>query len=121
MVQRLQSVMADDVGPLRTEAGLKRALSVIAEITQMLGDRPFSDGGHCDMQRLDWFDLRNMLIVARTVAEAALARTESRGAHQREDYPGMLPEWRVNQTIRLRDGGLEISRPPAPPAEVAAQ
>ena len=49
------------------------------------------------MRRLDWFDLRNMLLVARLVAEAALARSESRGAHQREDFPDMLAEWRRRQ------------------------
>jgi succinate dehydrogenase / fumarate reductase, flavoprotein subunit len=121
MLQRLQAVMADDVGPLRTEAGLKRALSAIADMTETLGERPFGDGGHFDMQRLDWFDLRNMLTVARAVTEAALARTESRGAHQREDFPGMLPEWRLNQTVRMNGGWLELSRPPAPRTEVAAQ
>jgi succinate dehydrogenase / fumarate reductase, flavoprotein subunit len=121
LIQRLQSVMADDVGPLRTEAGLKRALAAIGEMTDIAGARPFGDGGRFDMQRLDWFDLRNMLTVARAVTEAALSRTESRGAHQREDVPGMLPEWRLNQTVRLRHGGLELSRPPAPGTEVAAQ
>ena len=73
------------------------------------------------MQRLDWFDLRNMLTVARCVTQAALLRTESRGAHQREDFPEMLPEWRVNQTVRLRDATLEIEQAPASPLEVAAQ
>ena len=66
-----------------------------------------------DMQRLDWFDLRNMLTVARAVTQAALLRTESRGAHQREDFPEMLPQWRVNQTIRLRDDRLDIAQAPA--------
>jgi succinate dehydrogenase / fumarate reductase flavoprotein subunit len=54
-----------------------------------------------------------MLTVARTVALAALARTESRGAHQREDFPGMLPEWRVNQVARLHDGAIALSSVPA--------
>ena len=61
------------------------------------------------MVRLDWLDLRNMLTVARAVTQAALNRTESRGAHQREDFPGMLPEWNVNQVIRLDSGRLDIS------------
>jgi succinate dehydrogenase/fumarate reductase flavoprotein subunit len=73
------------------------------------------------MRRIDWFDLRNMLLVARVVALAALRRTESRGAHQREDFPGMAPQWRVNQVARLRGGDIELTS--APPAQkmVAAQ
>jgi succinate dehydrogenase / fumarate reductase, flavoprotein subunit len=121
MLMRLQATMSDDVGPLRTGDKLTRALTTIGELDTALGTRPFGDGGHFDMQRLDWFDLRNMLTVARAVTQAALLRTESRGAHQREDFPGMLPEWRVNQQVRLSAGGLSISRIPASPLEVAAQ
>jgi succinate dehydrogenase/fumarate reductase flavoprotein subunit len=108
MIQRLQAVMADDVGPFRTVAGLERALARIADLTDELGERPFGDGGRFDMRRIDWFDLRNMLLTARIVTLASLRRTESRGAHQREDLPGMLPEWRVNQMARLRDGAIEF-------------
>jgi succinate dehydrogenase/fumarate reductase flavoprotein subunit len=121
MVQRLQAIMSDDVGPLRTGDKLKRALNGIRELTTTLGERPFGDGGHFDMVRLDWLDLRNMLLVAHTVALAALNRTESRGAHQREDHPGMLPEWRVNQVARLDGKTIKLASAPASPMEVAAQ
>jgi succinate dehydrogenase / fumarate reductase flavoprotein subunit len=121
MLQRLQATMSDDVGPLRTAEKLKRALTAIDGLSATLGDRPFGDGGPFDMQRLDWFDLRNMLTVARAVTEAAALRTESRGAHQREDFPEMLPQWRVNQVIRLRGQSLDITKAPASPIEVAAQ
>ena len=119
LLQRLQATMSDDVGPLRTEAKLRRALGTIDALTQALGTRPFGDAGAFDMQRLDWFDLRNMLTVARAVTEAAVLRTESRGAHQREDFPEMLPQWRVNQAIRLRGGHLDFARTPASVAEAA--
>jgi succinate dehydrogenase / fumarate reductase flavoprotein subunit len=121
LLQKLQATMAVDVGPYRSERSLKRALASIAELSGATGERPFGTGAAFDMERLDWFDLRNMLTVARTVTEAALARTESRGAHQREDFPGMLPEWNVNQVIRMKDGALDFARVPASVTKAAAQ
>ena len=113
MILRLQATMADDVGPFRTEEKLERALGAIADMTRALGERPTGGGKAFDLRLLEWFDLRNMLLVARTVAIAALTRTESRGAHQREDFPGMLPEWRVNQVARLDDHGIALTAVPA--------
>ena len=121
MILRLQSIMADDVGPFRTHEKLERAVLRIGDLARELGERPFGDGGRFDMRRIDWFDLRNMLLVARVVTQAALRRTESRGAHQREDFPGMLPAWRVNQVTRWRDGTLDLTSAPPAPTLVAAQ
>jgi succinate dehydrogenase / fumarate reductase, flavoprotein subunit len=112
MVQTLQNTMTDDVGPFRTRERLARALATIHELTVSLGQRPCSDGGVFDMQMLEWFDLRNMLLVARAVTQAAFRRTESRGAHQREDFPGLLPEWNVNQVVRLNRSELSLSSVP---------
>ncbi len=110
MIERLQAVMANDVGPFRTEAKLAHALGTLEEMTRALGERPMGDGGAFDLRRLEWFDLRNMLSVARAVATAALARTESRGAHQREDFPEMRPPWRVNQVVRLAERRMTLTR-----------
>jgi succinate dehydrogenase / fumarate reductase flavoprotein subunit len=101
--------MEDDVGPFRSEQKLKRALANIDDLMRALGDHPPGHGERFDLRRLEWFDLRNMLLVARIVAQAALRRTESRGAHQREDFIGMLPHWQVNQVARLREGHVELS------------
>ncbi len=120
MVQELQATMADDVGPLRSEAKLKRALTRIADLTSMLGETPFGDHRAFDLRRLEWFDLRNMLLVASSVTQSALARTESRGAHQREDFPEMLPHWRANHFVRLKGGKLDIAPVPVA-ADMAAQ
>jgi succinate dehydrogenase/fumarate reductase flavoprotein subunit len=57
----------------------------------------------------DWLDLRNMTLVARSVCLAALARQESRGSHQRDDFPGLDPRWQFNQIIDLHDGKLSLS------------
>src|SRR5882757_6554171 len=40
MIAKLQAVMADDVGPFRTEAKLEQALTAIEDMTAAVGDRP---------------------------------------------------------------------------------
>src|SRR5262249_18299851 len=67
MILRLQSIMADDVGPFRTAEKLERAVVRIDDLIAELSERPFGDGQRLDMRRIDWFDLRNMLLVARVV------------------------------------------------------
>src|SRR5262245_32221284 len=119
LVQTLQATMADDVGPLRDHAKLARALATIDDLARQAGEPPAGGSKAVDPVRLDWLDLRNMLLVARVVAEAALRRTESRGAHQRNDFPGMVDAWDVNQIARLRDGKLAWAQPDR--ATMAAQ
>jgi succinate dehydrogenase / fumarate reductase, flavoprotein subunit len=120
IVQTLQATMQDHVGALRSQTGLTRALDTIARLTRDIGDGPPGDGKQFDMRRIDWFDLRNMLLVARTVTEAALARNETRGAHQREDYPQLSPDWALNQFVKLRDGRIVMPTAAAQTSAAAA-
>jgi succinate dehydrogenase/fumarate reductase flavoprotein subunit len=119
MIVELQRIMADEVGPFRTQAKLARALAAIADMKRALGERPPPPGTAFDLRRLEWFDLRNMLTTARAVVMAAHVRTESRGAHQREDFPGMLTQWRANQVVRLEADGMTLASVPAPSAAAA--
>ncbi len=113
MIARLQAIMADDVGPFRTGAKLRRALDGLAALKEELGGRPAGSAAAFDLQRLDWFDLRNMIAVAQAVTQSALNRTESRGAHQREDFPDARSHWQVHQRVDWRDGALRVSGAPA--------
>jgi len=119
MLVTLQALMADDVGPFRTAAGLTRALEQLSAMRATLGEFPPRAGDSFDAARLDWLDLRNMLLVAETVARAALLRNESRGAHQREDHPGLEAHWAVNQVVTLKAGALGITQRPVPQAQEA--
>jgi succinate dehydrogenase / fumarate reductase flavoprotein subunit len=121
MIARLQAIMTDDVGPLRSAQTLAHAMAQIDALNNELGERPQGRAEkNFDLQRLEWFDLRNLLVVARAVVASALNRTESRGAHQREDFPTMLPQWQLHQTVRWRDGRLQISGVPQAAATVLA-
>lgn len=110
LIARLQEVMQIHVGPFRNEAGLELALVEIAQLREELGDKLRGDTGPQDPVRLDALDLRNMLMVAEAVARSALSRTESRGAHQREDYPGLDEAWTLNQTLSWKDGQWTLAK-----------
>ncbi|WP_020495132.1 fumarate reductase/succinate dehydrogenase flavoprotein subunit [Sciscionella marina] len=101
----LQQTMNELVGIIRTEAEIADAIGKLETFKQRVagvsvnGVREFNPGWHLAL------DLRNMLLVSECVARAALERTESRGGHTREDYPGMRAPWR-NQLIQcLYTGG----------------
>jgi succinate dehydrogenase/fumarate reductase flavoprotein subunit len=104
--------MDEKVGPLRNGPGLKLALGEIAAWKNDLGQMPPRSKAAFDTERLDWFDLRNMLLVAESVVRAGLARKESRGAHQREDFPLTRADWALNQCVRLQSAKLGLERIP---------
>lgn len=59
------------------------------------------------------FDLKSAALAARATLEAALERRETRGCHNRSDFPDMDPALRVNLVWSLTTG---ITRETIPPA-----
>ncbi len=112
---KLQNMMNELVGIIRTEAELERALKELAVLREeaavvgVEGHRQFNPGWHLAV------DLRNMIRVSECIATAALARHESRGGHTRDDYPGPDPEFgKINHVLRLRGGELQLHAEPLP-------
>ena len=103
----LQRVMNDHVGPLRTRAGLERALAHITELARECTTLPAPRAG-VDPEWLDRHDLRNMRLVAECIVRAAFAREESRGAHQRQDCPETSERWQKHQRVRLASDGVRL-------------
>ena len=58
---------------------------------------------------VEWFELRSGLYAAEALALAALNRRESRGAHQRDDFPETRSAYAINQRIWLAGGELRSS------------
>ena len=112
----LADLMWEDVGVLRTGAGLSTALERIRALEARLEAIPVPGEAPYNLARQDWFDLRGGLMTAESIALAALRRTESRGAHQREDFPDTDPGQARSQRVRLDPGGsLAFEWMPPPP------
>src|SRR6267143_1265275 len=99
-IVRLQALMNEHVGPLRSHAGLERALAHVMALQPQCADVG-APGGAFDAAWLDLHDLASMRLVAECITRAALARIESRGAHQRTDFPETSATWERHQHIRL--------------------
>jgi succinate dehydrogenase / fumarate reductase, flavoprotein subunit len=109
LLDRLRETMGSDVGAFRTAAGLGRALAHIAELKATMPRVAIAPGRACNPSLSDWFELRASLTAAEAVARAALARQESRGAHQREDFPDTDPAWGRRQHVTMPPaGGISV-------------
>ena len=85
----LRSLMFRNVGIERNADELRAALEQIAFWSHYVLDKSF--------ERVEGWELQNMLTAAALIASAALERCESRGTHLREDFPATDDtEWRVH-------------------------
>jgi len=86
--ERLFDIMWEQVGVIRDHAGLQHAASSLKDLDTEL-DRIGVPGGELafNLTWHDWLNLKNLILVSRAITAAALARTNSRGAHYRSDCP----------------------------------
>ena len=88
MRERLYNIMWNDVGILRTAAGLARGTAALERLARDIADCGVADASR--RYNLTWMDrlnLENLTLVSRAIAAAANFRRDSRGAHFREDFP----------------------------------
>jgi len=98
LIHRLQVLMQEEAGIIRSEGGLRRALEEIGEIrAQLTGPG----------------EVLNMLDVAENLCRAALVRRESRGSHYRRDFPHSSASWRQDLLFEgrrcLRPGPMPLT------------
>lgn len=88
----LESLMWEKVGVVRNARDLQSALS---ELDRLAGQ---AESAKVDSEPAlnAALDLKNLIVVGKLVAESALLRNESRGAHFREDFPTPDPAWLKN-------------------------
>lgn len=84
----MQRVMQEDFGVFRSGDIMEKGLLRLQNLRERLMHAQLQDKSHVfNTERVSALELDNLMATAYATAKSALARTESRGAHSREDYP----------------------------------
>jgi len=84
----MKKVMFDEMGIFRSGKGMQHALEVVRELKERYKHVRVTDIGKIfNMELINAWELGNLLDLAEVTTVSAIARTESRGGHSREDYP----------------------------------
>ncbi len=102
--EEMQKIMEQCAGIYRTHESLAGASGKLQELQERFKDIRMDDRGHLfNTELISALELSCMLEVAETMAESALRRTESRGAHQRTDYPARDDKNFLAHSLAYRD------------------
>ena len=86
--RELQEVMQNYFGVFRRGDYMEKGVSALADIREKIGNLHLQDKSAAfNTNRVEAIELQNLFEVAEATAISSLQRTESRGAHAREDYP----------------------------------
>jgi succinate dehydrogenase / fumarate reductase, flavoprotein subunit len=116
----LQNLMQDNVGIVRVEADMQKALEGLGKLREraavvgVASHREYNPGWHTCL------DLDNLLTVSEAITLCAIERKESRGGHFRDDYPEKKADFaRFNLVVKKGpDGKMQLRREdlkPIPP------
>jgi succinate dehydrogenase / fumarate reductase flavoprotein subunit len=114
----VRDTMTEHAGVVRDENGLLAGLAKLEEIEARITDigvHPDFAGFH-DLAHA--FDLKSSILAARATLDAALERRETRGCHNRSDYPELDESLQVN-LVWSGPGRIEREAIPPIPNEIA--
>jgi fumarate reductase flavoprotein subunit len=111
---KLYNLMWDEVGIVRDAASLARCAGALDELEAQL-DATGVDGSNLafNLTWHDWMNLKNLILVSKSIRNAAVAREDSRGAHYRADFPDVrdLENSRFT-SVTWREGQFDCTTKP---------
>jgi succinate dehydrogenase / fumarate reductase flavoprotein subunit len=113
----IRNTMTEHAGVVRDEEGLLTGLAELDAIEARIknvGVHP-DIAGYQDLAHA--FDLKSAALAARATLQAALERRETRGCHNRSDYPELDPSLQVN-LVWSADGTITREDIPGIPADI---
>ncbi|QGP56177.1 Succinate dehydrogenase flavoprotein subunit [Piscirickettsia salmonis] len=100
----MKRVMQQDFGVFRQEQALREGLKKLEELSERLKTAKMDDHSQSfNTTRIEALELDNLMNTALATAHSAVVRTESRGAHSREDYPERDDENWLKHTLYFSD------------------
>jgi len=112
--KELQETMMDNASVFRTEETLAKQVEILAELQQRFRDVSVEDTGtQFNTELMEAIELGYLLDNAEQLVHGALNRTESRGAHSREDYRDRDDEqWLKHTLVYKEEDGVRIDYKP---------
>ncbi|MEW6119699.1 MAG: succinate dehydrogenase flavoprotein subunit [Pseudomonadota bacterium] len=108
----LRRTMQTHCGVFRTEATLRTGLAELDALEARLARAGLADSSRVfNTARIEALELDNLIGVARATLVSALHRTESRGAHTREDFPARDDEHWLRHTLYMQAGDQVDTKP----------
>ena len=102
---KMQSVMMEKIGVYRNAGDMQGAVKELQSLREEFeGVRIQDKNGSFNQEVLSILELQNLLDLSLVTASSALNRTESRGAHSREDYPDRDDKQWLKHTLASLDG-----------------
>jgi succinate dehydrogenase / fumarate reductase flavoprotein subunit len=104
--QEMRELMTRNVGVFRTEKGILEAIASLIDFKQRAAKVAISTKElKMNQELLERWELDNLLDNAMTIAQGALMRKESRGAHFREDYPDRNDDFQFHTLVSMEEFG----------------
>ena len=104
--QEMREVMTRQVGVFRIEKGIEEAIASLISFKARAAKVGIATKDlRMNQELLERWELDNLLDNAMTIAQGALMRKESRGAHFREDYPERSDAFQFHTLVSMTEFG----------------